>query len=443
VPVSPAERSVTGWREALAEIRSRSTDMQIAIGDLERASAQGRIALAGALPSLTGQANVTDDALRATTNPLNGSVKDLKLFPPNAISVGASLSLTVPLFAPRAWYATQTAEMNMGAARLAIADVRRQVVVALASALVGVVTADKVSELNRVQLRSALERLELTKRRVALGAATASALDVLRAEQDVNSARAAIVTGDEALRQARESLGLALGFPSGMGVSRDVDLDTLAHDVERMCHREADVTNRPDLLAAREKARVASRAVNDVYLQFVPTINLVSQFSVINKPFVSSYNLPAPTLADPNATASVNVSTRNTIPAWSIAAVLNWNIWDGGVRYGNLRDTRAQVSQAEAKLEAARRNAVIEVDRAQRGVSVAENARVLAEEAVQIARDTDRLTRLSFMLGRGTSLELVDAARSLRQAEVQLTQRQLDAFQSKLSAYLALTSCDE
>src|SRR6185436_17046256 len=97
-----------------------------------------------------------------------------------------------------------------------------EIALRVASAVIAVVTAERVAELNRIGLRSALERLDLTSRKKGLGAATG--LDVLRAQQDAELARATLVSGDESLRQSREALGLALGLPEAVGVSTDINL---------------------------------------------------------------------------------------------------------------------------------------------------------------------------------------------------------------------------
>ena len=54
----------------------------------------------------------------------------------------------------------------------------------------------------------------------------------------------------------------------------------------------------------------------------------------------------------------------------------------------------------------------------------------------------DRLARLNFQLGRGTSLDLVDAARQLRQAEIQLAVQEFNTVQAKIAALLALSDCN-
>jgi outer membrane protein TolC len=128
--------------------------------------------------------------------------------------------------------------------------------------------------------------------------------------------------------------------------------------------------------------------------------------------------------------------------AWTIAGVLSIPFYDGGARYGALRDTRAQVDQSEQRLEAARRSATVEVIQAKRSVSVAEESRRVSEQARDLARETERLSRVSFAAGTGTSLDLIESGRRLREAESQLALQEFTLVQSRISALLTLSRCN-
>lgn len=432
-PPAPAPRQVGSWREALSMVKARSVELRIALADIERAEAQQRLALAGLMPTLVGTASVTHALVRTVSNGNTGGTK-VQFFPTNnTLGYGAGLNLTMPLIAPRAWYAQGTAEDNKHVAELSLQEQRRLVAAGVANALVSVITAERITELNRISLRGSLERLIITRRRAELG--VANALDVLRLEQDATAARATIISSDETLRQSREALGLALGHGEAYGVPRDLNLDALARDGERGCGRVDAVEDRSDVAAARERVKVARRNHRDVELQFFPTVDLRSSYSSTLQPFVTLFG-------GFNGIPEQQIARVNTIHSWTISGVLTWNIFDGGVRYAQLRDTNAQTEQAEARLELLRRNATIEVTRAVRGIEVSEQARKVAEQTRDFARETERLSRVSFELGRGTSLELVDAARQLRQAEVQLALREFELVQSKVRALLALSNCD-
>jgi outer membrane protein TolC len=122
--------------------------------------------------------------------------------------------------------------------------------------------------------------------------------------------------------------------------------------------------------------------------------------------------------------------------------VLNIPIFDGGVKYGALRDTRAQVDESVQRLEAARRNATIEVVQARRSVEVADESRRVSERARDLARETERLSRISFQAGTGTSLDLIESGRRLRESESQLAVQEFNLVQARIAALLALSRCN-
>jgi hypothetical protein len=74
-------------------------------------------------------------------------------------------------------------------------------------------------------------------------------------------------------------------------------------------------------------------------------------------------------------------------------------------------------------------------------VGVAEQARVVAAAARALAAETDRLTRVGYIEGQGTSLELVVAAAALREADITLALREFDLVKARVLAILALANC--
>jgi multidrug efflux system outer membrane protein len=419
-PVPRAKVEINTWEEALKHVRARSTDLRVAAYQVQSAEAQQRVALAGALPSLNGTAAFTHQIItKDNFQPvgLGPAGVDYKKFtsPPSDYLTG-QLVATQPVIALRAWHAIGTAKVATEAAKLSFDDAKRQIALAVANSIVGVVTAERIAELNRVGLSNALSRLELTVRKSALGGATG--LDVVRARQDVEVARETLVAGDESLRQSREALGMALGLPEQVGVPPNVDISGLERDARNTCRPSATVDERPDVAALRTRVEVARRGVNDVKYQFAPIVNLQSALSTTTTDTGSS----------PNTT-------------WNVQAVLSVPLWEGGARYGNLRDAHAQESIAEQRLEAQRRTAIIQVDQARRGVTVADDRRRVSAAARDLAVETDRLVRLSYQEGRGTSLELITAAQSLRESEIQLALRDFEVVKARVLAVLALASC--
>ncbi len=416
-PAPRAAQIVTSWKQALELVRAHSVDVRSAVVRVERARAEARQALSGALPSLTGTARVgTHILMGERLNAFTGTRDEV---PNPRTGWDAGLELRVPLFHPAEWQAHGTARDTIEARKLDVKDAERRVVAAIADAIVSTVTAERLAEVNRVLLRSALSTLDLNKRRAALGAS--SALDVLRAEQDVEATRAGVISADEQLLRAREALGLALGVPGGYGVSQEIRVENLAADAQTSCRKETNVAARADVQAGSAEVGLAERRTKNVDARLWPVIDAVSNLTVYG---------------------SRGASPNNEYLAWTAGAVLVWNLYDGGQRYAERHALEADVRLSREQLNDTRRRAELEVSQSSRAVQVARTNLAVATRARDIAAETARLAKIAFMNGSGTSFDLVDTARTLRQAELDLAVKEFEVLRAEVTAFLALATCD-
>ena len=242
---------------------------------------------------------------------------------------------------------------------------------------------------------------------------------MVRAEQNAANARASLVSGDEGLREAREALGLSLGLPEEVGVAPDVNIDALATNALESCRAVSDIDERPDIAAARTSLEVAKRNLRNVYYQFAPTLNAASTMTYVS---------PAPAFNSPN-------------PTWNVQAILSIPWFDGGVRYGGLRNARAAEDIAAQNLESLKRQAIIQVQQARRQLEVAAMSDQVATEQRDLAAKNDQMTQTAYMVGQGTSLELVTASEAHRQAELNLALADFTVVKARILAVLALATC--
>jgi outer membrane protein TolC len=412
-------RTIANWEDALGLVRSRSVDLRVAFDEVTRAEGQTRAALGAVLPSITGSGAYVHQFITTTTpiagfNPANPTVPIPENYTaPQADVLAGSLLLTQTIFNVQAWHAVGTAQVAADASRLSLEDTKRSIALGAATALIGVVTAERVADLNRSGLRQSIERYQIAQRKRQLGGGTV--LDVARGRRDVEAARAALLGGDEALLRAREALGLALGLPEPVGVAPNVAIE----DVERSCRAVPSIDERADIAALRKRVEVADRNVTDVYEQFLPTVVGSGTVVTTNQNYLGSY---------PNTTVAAQ-------------AALSVPIWDGGIRYGNLRQARALRGEAEQTLEGARRQVSVQLEQADRGVILAQHERDVARAARTLAAETDRLTRLAYETGQGTSLDLVVAAAELRQAEINLAVQDFGVVRAQIVAALSRAKC--
>ena len=181
-PIPAAPKVLSTWEEAIHLVDTRSTDMRIAEEDVARAEAQSRQALGRILPTLNASASAARQS-STIDQPANSTLFGRTIPDPftqtnssTTTSLGATLS--IPVLQPRGWYAYGTAKQSVEMVKLSTSDRRRLLITNVAAAIVTTFTTERVAEINRVGLKTALERLELTRRRARLG--TATRLDVVR-----------------------------------------------------------------------------------------------------------------------------------------------------------------------------------------------------------------------------------------------------------------------
>jgi outer membrane protein TolC len=417
-PVPTAKRVVGSWQEALGYLRLRSTDLKIALAQVLQAEAQTRIALAQYLPSIQANGSYTHQFITNQGAGLSFSGSGIVNSPavPTPNPIGGNIQLQQTLLNAQQFDQISIDELNEDQTKLTVEDEKRTLALSVANQIVSVVTAERSAEINRVGLKVALEQLEIAKRKQALGAA--NGLDVVRAQQNAANARASLVSGDETLREARESLGLALGTPEEMGVAPGIDMAGLTQSAIASCNVVTDVSDRADVAAARTKLEVARRSLRNVWYSFLPTLN-----------------------AQSTVQGSSPVSLGYPNPTWNVQGILTIPIWDGGVRYGNMRNARAAEDIAAQQLEALHRQAIIQVEQAQRQLQVAEVSDKVATEQRDLAAQNDTMTQTAYMAGQGTSLELVTASEAHRQAELNLALADFNVVKARILAVLALATC--
>lgn len=384
-------RSVAGWAALWQEFGKGSIDLRIALDELERAEAATRIAWGGVLPTANASVSLSH------TSGATGS----------GDTMSAQVSITAPLINLRNIHSIGTARVNEEIAALSISDVRRRVAVSLARQILAIASAEKLANLNRVNVEAAIERLGLTRRRLAAG--VGDSRDLVRAQQDLASSRAQIPSADESLRQAREGLAVLLGQGGELGIGGDPQ--ALEQEMLGFCG-SAKSADRPEVQVAKKQVVIAERNVDDILLKFAPTLSASA-----------NVNAGGPAFNGPFSTG------------WSVGAVLTIPLYDGGVRYGEKRDRVAQVDEARARVVQLEVSVGVETAQARRAIAVAEEAQIAAREARDLAREADRLAHLAYANGAAgtTNFDLIDAGRQLRNAEEQLLLRELDLARARVS----------
>jgi outer membrane protein TolC len=418
-PLPPAAHQLKSWREALALLRGQNTSLAISRARIAEARASSRDALSKALPTLTATGSVNHHLLYGTGTRLSSSgIRSNVRIPDPGTTWQAGVGLRQPVIDYKSWYDIGTGNDRTRVAEHQTQNTERQLLGEVANTLVDLVTAERLLEISRESLLSSLALYNLTERRAALGAG--SRLDVLRAEQNVSQSRSQLVATQEAVLQARESLGMALGFPQGWGIDPAIKLDSLAADARQLCTQVGTVADRADVRAALANSQAAERDRKSANYEGLPTLDFVSDLTVTSQDF-----------------------TANNKPVqWTIGGLLTIPLYDGGSRYAAHDRAAANIEITRQELTQVKRQAELEVQRANRAVGVAQTTLQVSIKTRDLAKETARLAQVAFLNGSGTSFDLVDTERQHREAELDLAIKELEVLRAGIAALLAQANCD-
>ncbi len=268
-------------------------------------------------------------------------------------------------------------------------------------------------EADRVQRQE--DQLSFVNQQLELGRATRS--DVLRSQVDLNNARVALLNAENAARASTYTLAEAVGVTEPLVPEAGADLsgtDVLISDNEILSMA---LTGAPGLVSARADAAASQASVASARSAYLPTLRLGGGWAWSNSEF-------------PPQNRSWSVSLSGSLP-----------IFDGFSRENQLYQAQARRDQAYAGERAAELGLRKNIDAALGTITAAQASIGLAEQTVELSDEDLRVSQERYRLGLATILDLQSAQITLRQAEVDLIQRQFD-YQIGLARLEALLGTD-
>ena len=379
VPVKASAGALT-LDEAVKRAIQRNPTAEVAAQEILRAEALAKQVRATWLPTLNANGTYTRlDADRVLNDRIVAGANQLS----------ANLQLNVPLIAPRQWVAHARSKENVGVARAAGIDARREVALAAARAYLTVIGQRRVLSSAQRALDTARAHEEFASTRFQGG--VGNRLDAVRASQERATAEVRVKTQLVSLARAQEALGVVVGEEGALDAAEDPALGA-PPSIESALGEAA--ARRADIAAQRDRVEVARKAVRDSWVDYLPVLSAVAQ------PF---YQDP-PTLTQPRT-------------GWQAQLVLQIPLFDGGARYGLAEEREAVEAQARARLEGALRQARSEVRVAFEAMRRADEALASARDAAALARESLELAELAYKTGATSNIEVIDAERRSHDAD--------------------------
>lgn len=381
-------------------------DILVAAERIRQAEAQVRIAGASLFPAL----NLNTGTTRRETFAPNSSVRS-----DNSSDLGLSASYELDLWGGIA-ASVRSAEFARSASRFDRETVRLTLITGVASSYFQLLSLRGRLAIARENLAVGERVLRLVEARFRNGAVTP--LDVARQRSTVFGLRASIPPLELQEHQNLYALAILIGYPPEKFAATGSPILSLA--VPRVAPGIPTdlLVRRPDIASAEAQLRAANANVMNARAALLPSISLTGSAGLASGFLLNVLN--APTLAV------------------SLGASLAQPIFDGG-RLGAQVDVAAS---RERELVQAYRKAILaalsDVEGALAAGSRTAEQEVMQELVLREAREALRIAEVRYREGVDDFVTVLDAQRTLFQAEDQIAQVRLARLQASVSLYKAL-----
>ena len=381
-------------------------DMQLATERINAARAQLGITRSNLFPQVQGNASFT------------GGKEQSFRSKANFLALTADAAFQLDLFG-KLRRETEAARAQL----LATEDAQRTVMLTLvsdvASDYFNLLRLDLELQITRDTVKTQEDSVKLTSFRLDRGVAIK--LDVLQAQQVLDTANAQIPDLERQIGQEEDAISILLGnYPQGVPRGHPLVEQVLPPDVPPGLPSSL-LERRPDIREAEQMLVAANAEIGVAKAQFFPQISLTGSGG-------GSFGR--------SSVFSSLMSSQTSI--WSYGAQVSQPIFTGGALRGNLHLAESQHAQALIAYQQAIQHAFGDVSDALIGYQKFHEVRIRQEELVEDLQESVRLSIMRYQGGTATYLEVLDGQRSLFAAELTLAAARGNEYQSLVQLYRAL-----
>jgi outer membrane protein TolC len=384
-PAAAGELSLEGAVDAALAKNERA---QLTREATEAAKARRTQALAFFFPTLTVGGNYTRRA-NETVRDVGGTSVTLQAY--NALSATGTARWT--LFDARGFPLYRAAIADVEATKLESAEARRLLAFEAADAFLRTLNEAAVAEAARHRLEFAGQSLKDAQTRA--GAGLASINELTRAKLEEATAQRDTTRSIAAEKTARVQLAGLLNQPLSDKLAPPTELLALAASGKP----DAAPSQRLDVKAANERSVQADALAQEPVLRIVPSLSANAQVRATNEAGLSGRAVDG-----------------------YVGVDLAWVLFDGGDRYADAAEKRAQARAAALAAQQKARLAAVDSEAALVALEAARASRGQAATTAELSRQNAKETAELYRQGLANSLALSDAALKQFEAEVALAQ---------------------
>jgi multidrug efflux system outer membrane protein len=381
-------------------------DLQLATERINAARAQLAITRSNLFPQVGGNANFA------------GGKENLEQSKYNFLTLAADAAFQLDFFG-RLRRANEAARADL----LATEDARQIVVLTLVSDVASdyftLLQLDLQLQITKDTVKTQTDSVKLTNLRLEHGVATK--LDVLQAQQVLDSANAQVPDLERQIAQEENAISILLGnYPQDVARGLSLVEQALPPAVPPGLPSSI-LERRPDIRVAEQNLVAANAEIGVAKAQFFPQISLTGSGG-------GSFG---------RSSAFSSLMTTQ-LGIWSYGAQVSQPIFTGGALRGNLHLAESQHQQALIAYRQTIQRAFGDVSDALIGYEKFHQVRVRQQESVSDLQESVRLSTLRYKGGTTTYLEVLDGQRSLFAAELTLAQARGNEYQSLVQLYRSL-----
>jgi outer membrane protein, multidrug efflux system len=393
-------------QELIRTALKQNYDLQLATERINAARAQLGITRSNQFPQVQGTGN------------FNGGKEGTFQTKYNFLMLTADASFQLDLFG-QLRRATEAARAQL----LATEDAQKTVILTLVSDVASdyfqLLDLDLQLQITHDTVKTQEDSVKLTKLRLSHGVATK--LDVLQAQQVLDTANAAIPDLERQIGQEEDAISILLGnYPQGVPRGRPLVEQPLPPEVPPGLPSSL-LERRPDIREAEQNLIAANAEIGVAKAAFFPQISLTGS--------------GGGAFGRSSAFSSLMGSQ---LGIWSYGAQVTQPIFTGGRLRSNLRLAESVDRQDLIAYEQAIQLAFRDVSDALIGYQKYHQVRVEQEITVKDLQDSVSTSLQRYQGGITTYLEVLDGQRSLFNAEIILAQAQGNEYQSLVQLYKAL-----
>jgi outer membrane protein, multidrug efflux system len=393
-------------QELIRTALKQNYDLQLATERIVAARAQLAITRSNLFPQVQGNGNFTGGKNPSFQNTYNFLT----------LTTDAAFQLD---FFGRLRRATEAARAQL----LGTEDARQTVILTLVSDVAAdyfaLLELDLELQITRDTVQSQIASVKLTRLRLDHGVATK--LDVLQAQQVLDTANAAVPDLERQIGQEEDAISILLGnYPQDVPRGLALVKQPLPPEVPPGLPSSI-LERRPDIREAEQNLVAANAEIGVAKAEFFPQISLTGSGG-------GSFG---------RSSTFTNLMSSQ-LGFWSYGAQVSQPIFTGGALRGNLRLAESEHQQALLAYRQTIQRAFGDVSDALIGYQKQHQVRLRLEDSVADLQESVRLSNMRYKGGTTTYLEVLDGQRSLYTEELTLAQARGSEYQSLVQLYRAL-----